>query len=87
MRTRKLMSRVVEEQTAKRQRTRDELARDGALPRKDAAKFIGVSVDTLDEYLAKHALPRVKVGRIVSVPVVALRDFLAARIQHPDLAS
>lgn len=83
MRVRKLMKTHIEEQSARRLDPL-EMCSEGRLGRAEAAKFLDISKDLLDDYLRNGTLPKVKIGRSVGVPKKALIHFLSGRLQYRE---
>lgn len=59
----------------------------GALGRKDAASYIGVSTRQLDNYARAGQLQRVKLGSKTVYRVIDLDAFLASRLQQTESAT
>lgn len=60
----------------------EDVCRDGVLSRKEAARFLGLSLRTVDRLIASKDLPIVRFGDRVMVPKAALVVFLANRLDN-----
>ena len=58
----------------------------GALGRRDAASYIGVSTRQLDNYARAGQLQQVKLGSKTAFRVIDLDRFLASRLQQMESA-
>lgn len=55
-----------------------------ALRPRDAARVLGVSVRTLQDWTRRGIVPCIRQGRVVLYPVSQLQEWLARRMQSAD---